>query len=216
VDLAAEFDDPGIPGSEIERRPGLAQLLAWCASHDAQAVVCWDADRLSRADSIKTSAVLNTLMQSGVTRILTHEGWIDLEDDTDRLLFNIRQDLGRAAYSKSLSRNVTRSAIERARRGLWVAGRPPYGYRIGDDGRLALGDPAMVETVRWIFRQYATTADSCGEICRKLIAIGAPRRPAAPQGRHPVGRPLAARHRQRPALPPGIPRRDRLERLGPG
>jgi hypothetical protein len=55
-----------------------------------------------------------------------------------------------------------------------VAGRPPYGYRIGDDGHLALGDPAHVETVRWIFRQYATTADSCGDLCRRLMEMGAP------------------------------------------
>jgi site-specific DNA recombinase len=174
VELLAHFQDHGISGDEIERRVGLTQLLAWCATHEVEAVVVWDADRLSRADSIKTAAVLNTLMQSGVTRFLTHEGWIDLEDDVDRLLFHIRQDMSRAAYSKSNSRNVTRSALERARQGKWVAGRPPYAYRIGEDGHLALGDPQMVETVRWIFHQFATTADSCGDICRKLIERGAP------------------------------------------
>jgi DNA invertase Pin-like site-specific DNA recombinase len=174
VELLAEFQDDGIAGDDIRRRTGLAPLLAWCAGHDAEAVVVWDADRLSRADSIRTAAVLDTLMQAGVTRLLTHEGWIDLEDDVDRLLFHIRQDMSRAAYSKSLSRNVTRSALDRARKGLWVAGRPPYAYRIADDGRLAPGDPAMVETLRWIFRQFASTADSCGEICRKLIEMGAP------------------------------------------
>jgi site-specific DNA recombinase len=174
VEILAEFQDDGISGSDIERRTGLSQLLAWCACHDAEAILVWDADRLSRADSIKTAAVLNTLMQAGVTRLLTHEGWIDLEDDVDRLLFHIKQDMSRAAYAKSLSRNITRSAIERAKQGLWVAGRPPYAYRIGEDGHLALGDPAMVETVRWIFRHYASTADSCGDLIRKLIEMKAP------------------------------------------
>jgi site-specific DNA recombinase len=183
VQLVAEFQDDGIPGSDMER-PGLARLLAWCAGHDVEAIVCWDADRLSRADSIKTAAVLNILMQSGVTRILTHEGWIDLEDDVDRLLFHIKQDMSRAAYAKSMSKNVTRSAIQRAKMGLWVAGRPPYAYRIGEDGHLVLGDPALVEVVRWIFRHYATTADSCGDLCRKLAAMGAP----PPPPRHRKGR----------------------------
>jgi DNA invertase Pin-like site-specific DNA recombinase len=174
VELLAEFQDDGIAGSEIERRPGLAQMLAWCANHDASAVVCWDADRLSRANSIKTALVLDTLMRSGVTRLLTQEGWIDLEDDVDRLLFHIKQDMSRAAYAKSMSKNVTRSGAERAKKGLWVAGRPPYGYKIGDDGHLALGEPLQVETVRWIFRHYASTADSCGEVCRRLAEMGAP------------------------------------------
>ena len=178
LQLLAEFRDEGIPGSEVEHRPGLAQLLAWCAAHNASAVVVWDADRLSRADSIQTAAVLNVLIQSGASRLLTHEGWIDLDDDVDRLLFHIKQDMSRAAYSKSLSRNVTRSAVARARKGLWVAGRPPYGYKIGEDGRLALGDPEMVETVRWVFRHFAATADSCGDVCHKLVARGAPPPPA--------------------------------------
>jgi hypothetical protein len=32
VELAAEFQDDSIAGSEIERQPGLAQMLAWCAT----------------------------------------------------------------------------------------------------------------------------------------------------------------------------------------
>jgi hypothetical protein len=66
-----------------------------------------------------------------------------------------------------------------------VAGRPPYAYRIGEDGYLVPGDPAQVETIRWIFRQYATTADSCGDICRKLIEMGAP--PPPPRRRKKGG-----------------------------
>jgi DNA invertase Pin-like site-specific DNA recombinase len=182
-DLVAEFQDDGIPGSEIERRPGLMRLLAYCeaearAGRPVDDVICWDADRFSRASSLRTAGIICRLLDAGVTRMFTAEGWIDWEDDTDLLVFNVKQDAGKAAYSKSLSKNVTRSAVERARLGLWVAGRPPYGYRIGDDGHLALGDPALVETVRWIFRQYATTADSCGDLCRRLIETGAPPPPS--------------------------------------
>jgi site-specific DNA recombinase len=168
VEIVAEFQDDGICGDDMTRRKGLAQMLAWCACNDVNAVIVWDPDRLSRSDSIRTSVVLNTLMESGVTRLLTPDGWIDLENDVDRLLFNIRQDMSRAAYVKSLSRNVTRSALARARQGLWPAGRPPYGYIIGPDGRLALGDPEEVATVRWIFHEYATTADSAGVLAQRL------------------------------------------------
>jgi hypothetical protein len=113
-------------------------------------------------------------MDSGITRLITPEGPVDLTDETDRVMFLMRQELGRAAFSRSLSKNVTRSALRRALEGLWVSGNPPYGYVIGPDGKLALGDPAEVEAVRWMFRQYAETADSLGDLVRRLNEMGFP------------------------------------------
>jgi DNA invertase Pin-like site-specific DNA recombinase len=178
--LLAEFEDEGIPGSELgDRRPGLMALLAFCEKQAAAgtpvtAVVCWDGERFSRADSISTAVVLDQLRQAGCSRLLTQEGWTDLEDDVDRLLFNIKQDMTRAAYSKAVSRNVSRAALRRALEGQWVAGRVPFAYVVGPDGHLALGDPAHVETVRWIFHQYANSADSLADIARKLRERRAP------------------------------------------
>src|SRR5262245_40167100 len=163
VEIVAEFQDDAIAGSEVERRPGLSALLAYCeqratAEEPLAAVVVWDGDRLSRADSIRTAVVLDRLITAGVSKLLTAEGWIDLDSDVDRLMFNLKQDLSRSAYSKSLSKNVTRSALRRAREGRWVCARPPYAYVVGPDGHLAVADPAMAEAVHWIFVTYATTA----------------------------------------------------------
>jgi hypothetical protein len=47
------------------------------AGEPAQAVVCWDGERLSRADSISTAACVSRLVEAGVSRMLTVEGWID-------------------------------------------------------------------------------------------------------------------------------------------
>jgi hypothetical protein len=123
--------------------------------------------------------VLDRLITAGVSRLLTQDGWTDFDSDLDRLLFNIRQDMSRAAFSKSLSKNVARSGVRRAREGRWVCGKPPYGYAIGPDGHLTVGDPQKAEAVRWLFRHYAGTAASLGDLCRKLTAAGIP----AP-GRH--------------------------------
>src|SRR4051812_26296679 len=77
VQGVAEFQDDGIAGGEIRARGGLMDLLAYCEaradSDPVEAVVCWDADRLSRADSIRTAAVLDRLMSAGVTRLLSQE-----------------------------------------------------------------------------------------------------------------------------------------------
>jgi site-specific DNA recombinase len=193
VSIAREFEDPGVPGSEIEQRPGLMALLDFCEAEHARrkpigAVAVWDLDRFSRASSIRTAAVLDRLMQAGVRRFYTAgEGWIDLDDETAVLLLNVKQDFSRAAYSKSIGKNVSRSAAERAAKGWLVAGRPPYGYRpvyvvtrdrAGQERNtpttLEPSDPREVETVRWLFLQYATTADSLGDLAKKLRESGAP------------------------------------------
>jgi site-specific DNA recombinase len=167
--LAAEFQDEAIAGSEIERRGGLADMIRYCEDKgNVQAVVVWDLDRFSRASSIRTAAVLDRLMTAGITRILTPERWYDLEEEVDLLLLNVGQDFRCSAYSKSISKNVARSGLDRARAGLWVAGKPPPGYQIGTDGKLAPGTEAEVAQVRWLFTQYTTTADSLGDLARQL------------------------------------------------
>src|SRR5262249_29878368 len=152
----------------IEQRQGLMDLIADCeAEHGKkrkiEALVVWDLDRFSRASSIRTAAVLDRLMNAGVTRILTAEGWVDLEEDTDVLLFHVKQDFSRAAFSKSIAKNVARNANERARKGWHVAGRPRYGYRpiyvkkiVNGKEKLSpenleFDDERKVETVRWVF-----------------------------------------------------------------
>src|SRR4051812_41932573 len=82
----AEFADHGIPGSDIEQRPELQRMLAYCrdqarAGRAVERLVCWDLDRFSRASSLRTAAVLDELMGSGLRYILTQEGWLDLGND---------------------------------------------------------------------------------------------------------------------------------------
>src|SRR4051812_8137344 len=96
LDLVAEFSDDGVAGSGSEKGPGPNQLLAFAGGRPGarrvSVVVCGDGDRLSRASSIRTAAVLDRLMGAGVTHLLTSEGWLDLEDEGDVLLHNVKQD----------------------------------------------------------------------------------------------------------------------------
>lgn len=193
LDVVKEFADDGVSGSEVEKRPGLMQLVAFCeqqhkAKRPVGVILCWDADRLSRASSIRTAALLDDLMGAGVTHIFTSEGWIDLEDDADLLVFNVRQDTGRAAYSRSVAKNVTRSAIERAGKGFWNGGKPPYGYAVGADGRLAPVEPAA-SVVRRVFARLLA-GDSLHEVCRALNAGGDPPPGANRKHRDPDHKPV--------------------------
>jgi DNA invertase Pin-like site-specific DNA recombinase len=187
VDVVQAFEDPGIPGSELIHRPGLLGLLAFCeaqcqAGTPIDAVVCWDADRFSRADSIRTAACIARLLDAGVSRMLCSEGWIDWGNDVDRVLYNLRQDLSKSAYSKGLSKNVTRGMAAEARAGKWLGAKPPYGYAVGPDRKLCLGDPVKAEAVRWMFRTYADTDTSLSDLARELERRGVPA-PAAARGK---------------------------------
>jgi site-specific DNA recombinase len=179
VEIVRAFEDAAVAGDEIARRPDFLAMLDFCVrchreGDPVQAVVTWDADRFSRANSIVTNACLAQLIAAGVTRMLTAEGWVDFDDDMDRLFFNIKQDMAKAMYVKSLSRNVSRSCMERARRGLWTGGRRPYGYTLGPDGRLALADPTRAEAAAWVFSHYAAHDTSLLEMARALEARGVP------------------------------------------
>jgi DNA invertase Pin-like site-specific DNA recombinase len=182
LDLVREFQDDGIPGSEIEQPPGLLDLIAFCEKRHrdklpVRAVVLWDVDRLSRASSIRTAAVLDRLMGAGVTCLFTADEDYDLEEDLDLVLLNIRQDLSKAAYAKSIGKNVLRGRQAKAKGGQWPGGPIPIGYVKAPDGHLA-PDPATAPLVRWIYERYATTADSLGDICNRLNAD-----PVAPRPR---------------------------------
>jgi site-specific DNA recombinase len=183
VQIVREFEDPGIAGSEIDHRPGFVALLDFCEERarkksPVEAVVVWDADRFSRADSIRTAACISRLLDAGVSRMLSAEGWTDWGNDIDRVFYNLKQDLTKASFSKNMSRNVTRAMIARALEGAWVGGPIPYAYIVGDDGKLALGDPVRVEAVRWMFRTYCDTPASLADIAYQLNAQGIP----APRG----------------------------------
>jgi len=179
AEVVREFEDFGIPGDEVKHRPGLRALFRFCeeeaeAGRPVAAIVVWDRDRFSRADSITTNACIYRLMEAGVSRMLTSSGWVDWSDPVQRTMGTIDQEFGKQGYVRSLSRNVARSCLERARKGQWTGGRYPYGYTLGPDKHLALGEPARHEAVRWAFRTYHDTDTSAGRIAAELTARGAP------------------------------------------
>jgi DNA invertase Pin-like site-specific DNA recombinase len=174
--LVRSFADHGIPGSEFDHRLELQALLDFVkaefyAGRRVDAVIVWDINRLSRDDSGGLWKILNELRDHGCYRLLTYdEGWIDLNDDTDRVMLNFRQDLQRAAFSRGLSRDVLRSMLTLAQQAVWISGSPPYGYRKGEGGRLVPGPAEEVEIVRWIFETYAARQISMAGLAALLNA----------------------------------------------
>jgi DNA invertase Pin-like site-specific DNA recombinase len=170
LEIVQSFEDAAMSGGKIDQRAGLLALLeeAEKAAHQGRpygALVCWNLDRLSRADSIRTAGVLARLIDAGIYRIYTIEGWADLSDSTHRVLFNLKQDLGRHSFLQSLSENVLAGMARRARLGKFCGSVPPFGYDVGPDGFLVPNEYA--DTARQLFLDYLAGA-SLAELARGL------------------------------------------------
>jgi DNA protecting protein DprA len=165
--IIREYIDEAISGDDTEKRVEFQRML-----HDAKAcgdfevILCWDQDRFGRFDQLEAGFWIKPLRDAGVRLETVGQGRIDWEDFAGRIIYAVQQE-GKHAFLRDLSRNVTRSMLAKAKQGLWLGGPPPYGY-VTRDGRLALGDPAEVDVVRWIFETYATTSVSLGDLTRQL------------------------------------------------
>lgn len=178
IDLAAEFEDGGISGSKTDQRPGLMAALR--AAEDAaergrpfDVLLVWDLNRLSRADSFRTGGIMARLMDAGVSVVLTNaEGTVDLADETQRVMFNLKQDFGRNAYVRSLSADVLRGMDKAAREGRFMT-KPPIGYVAGEDGRLKPEGGRGEAAVRRLFRD-CLAGMTLSELTRRLNDEGPP------------------------------------------
>src|SRR5262245_53700690 len=136
--LAAEFEDEGISGAAVTR-PGLEDLVAFVqkqfyARDPVRYLLLIDLDRFLRRDSISTGAWLDKLRTHGLRYIVTTAQRFDLHNSLDRTLIALGSDFTREPELRSKSNHVLNTMAERARKGLWMGGPVPYGYRVGEDG----------------------------------------------------------------------------------
>jgi site-specific DNA recombinase len=173
--VAAEFEDAAKSGTEATRRLAFQDMLrfcqqAWRERRPVEAIVVWNTDRFSRADSVETSWYVHEFRKAGVQRMLTATGWIDFSRAEHRVLFGIGQDLSNHHYSRDLAHKSVRGRIDNARQGLWNGGAPPFGYRLRD--RRLVPDPENAEVLRWVFAEYASGAKSAHQLARALDERG--------------------------------------------
>jgi DNA invertase Pin-like site-specific DNA recombinase len=171
--IIREYLDEGISGDDTEKRQGFQKMLADARSAgDFDLVLCWDQDRFGRFDPLEAGYWVKPLRDAGIRLETVAQGKIDWNDFAGRIIYAVQQE-GKHAFLRDLSRNVTRSMLEKAKEGLWLGGPAPYAYEVREQ-RLAPGRAEEVEVVRWLFRTYANTTTSLGELTRKLNERGVP------------------------------------------
>jgi site-specific DNA recombinase len=145
VCLRAAYDDGGFSGATMDR-PALQQLLADLTAGRVDTVVVYKIDRLTRslADFAKIVEILDAKGGSFVS--VTQQ-------------FNTTTSMGRLTLSfaqferEVIGERIRDKIAASKRKGMWMGGVPPFGYRAQDRKLIIVESEA--EIVRFIFRRYA-------------------------------------------------------------
>ena len=147
--IVSEYIDEAISGDRTEDRLEFLRMRDESASGKFEVILSWDQDRFGRFDLLDAGKWIAPFRDAGVRLETIAQGKIDWEDLVGQLIYSVNQ-LGKAQFLRDLARNSLRANIARAKTGRWGGGNAPFGYEIGEEGRLILGDPHQIKTIREI------------------------------------------------------------------
>lgn len=179
IDVVEWYQDDGVSGTiPLEDRDAGARLLADAKDGKFQLLLVYKLDRLGRSARVILNAV-HELEQTGV-KIRSMTQPFDTGDPSGRFLLTILAgvaDLDRETILERLWYGANRAA----RKGKWLGGIVPYGYRVNDEGYLEINEdplPGMdmseADVVRLIFRLIAEQRYSTIRVADYLNSIGVP------------------------------------------
>ena len=128
-DVVTVYQDDGRSGETVEGRPGFKRLMDDAAEHLFDVVLVIDLDRITRSrKSAEGAVIFDQLREYGVKLATPSQGTIDLEDEDQDLLVQIKREVAKWEKRK-IVRRMMRGKREAARKGRRVPGPDPYGYR---------------------------------------------------------------------------------------
>lgn len=162
------YQDDGISGDDTEKRVEFRRMIADASTGEFEAILCWDQDRFGRFDIIEAGRWISPLRNAGVHLATVVQGLVEWNTFAGKLIWSIQQEQ-KHQYLRDLSRNVARGMGALAQQGKWPGGRVPYGYTVGEDRCLYPGEPEQVNTVRYVFEEYAK-GHSLRALCEELAS----------------------------------------------
>ena len=146
--LADRYDDGGFSGGTLER-PALKRLLADIAASKVDVIVLYKIDRLTRALS-DFARIVEVLDRAGASFVSVTQAF-NTTTSMGRLTLNVL--LSFAQFEREVGAERVRDKIAASKRkGMWMGGVVPLGYRV--ETRKLLPVEAEAETVRLIFQLY--------------------------------------------------------------
>lgn len=152
--LPQAYNDGGFSGGSLER-PALGQLLKAVKAGHVDVIVVYKVDRLTR--SLADFAKLVELFDQHSTSFVSVTQAFNTTSSMGRLTLNVL--LSFAQFEREVTAERIRDKIAASKkRGIWMGGNPPLGYRVQD--RKLLIEPSEAETVKLIFRRYLELGSS--------------------------------------------------------
>src|SRR6516162_7097042 len=146
--IKARYDDGGYSGGSTDR-PDLQRLLADIRARKIDVIVVYKVDRLTR--SLADFAKLVELFDAHGVSFVSVTQQFNTTTSMGRLTLNVL--LSFAQFEREVTAERIRDKVAASKRkGLWVGGMVPLGYKL-KDGKLAIV-AEEAERVRMIFRRY--------------------------------------------------------------
>jgi len=159
------YADPGVSGRKWKEREGMQRLVADAQAGEFQVVLCYDQDRLARANE-GFSNLAAVLKAQGI-RVVTPFGVLDLSQPEDELLYTIKG--GVSTYnSQQLARRTREAREEYAKKGRWGQGVKLFGYSWNRELKRPTVDAREAAVVLEAFRLAANEKLSCEKIAHEL------------------------------------------------
>lgn len=165
-----EYVDRGFSGKDTNR-PGFEKMMEDVRAGRVRRVIVYKLDRISRS-IVDFANMMETFAAYGVDFISSTERF-DTSTPIGRAMLNICIVFAQLER-ETIQKRVRDAYHARSRRGFYMGGRVPYGYRLKrtqiDGVRTAMYEeiPEEREQVRLIYAMYADPTNSLGDVVRYL------------------------------------------------
>ena len=169
-DAFIEYTDRGFSGKDTNR-PGFETMINDIQAGKIGRVIVYKLDRISR--SILDFANMMEIFQKYHVEFVSSTEKFDTSTPIGRAMLNICIVFAQLER-ETIQKRVTDAYYARCRRGFYMGGRIPYGYRLTntviDNIRTSMYEevPEESEQLKLIYSMYADTDNSLGDIVRYL------------------------------------------------
>lgn len=167
------YTDKGFSGKDVNR-PALQQLLADTEQQQIEKILVYRLDRISRSVHDFTGLCAQ-LSACGVHFQSVTEG-ITLDDSPSGTVMAQIMMVFAQFERETIQRRVTDNYFARAKTGMYLGGRPPFGFRKGEttvDGKRTacyVAHPAQAALVAQLYQRYLEEDETLGSLVRWLNA----------------------------------------------